>query len=316
MAYLGFDTSNYTTSVAAYFPDEGRVIQEKLLLPVKSGEKGLRQSDAVFHHTVQLKKVFKKLMDGRNIHVDGVCASAKPCLRDDSYMPCFLVGRTAASCAALSANAPFFETAHQHGHIVAALFSVGRLDLLKEKFVAFHLSGGTTEALLVSPDENEIISAEKIAGTLDLKAGQAVDRVGLMLGLRFPCGKELEKLAFQSEKKFKIKPSMKDLDCSLSGIENKAKKFIEQGEKREDIALFCIESVAAALDEMTKRILEQYGNLPLVYSGGVMSNTIISERFKEKYNAVFAKPEFSCDNAAGVAIIGFLKGKRKTERNL
>lgn len=316
MAYLGFDTSNYTTSVAAYFPQEGKIIQEKLLLPVKSGEKGLRQSDAVFHHTVRLKNVFEKLMKSNEFSVEGVCASARPCLREDSYMPCFLVGRTAAYCAALSANVPFFETAHQHGHIVAALFGAGRLDLLNEKFVAFHLSGGTTEALLVSPDEKEIISVRRIASSLDLKAGQAVDRVGLMLNLSFPCGKELDKLASKSEKKYKIKASMKGLDCSLSGIENKAEKLVEGGEKSEDVARFCIESVSAALEEMTKRILEKYGELPLVYSGGVMSNSIISKRFKEKYNAIFAKPEFSCDNAAGVAIIGYLKGKRKTERNL
>ncbi len=315
MAYLGFDTSNYTTSVAAFFPENGAVIQEKLLLPVKSGEKGLRQSDAVFHHTVQLKPVFQKLMEASHISVDGVCASVKPCLREDSYMPCFLVGRTAACCAALSANAPFFETAHQHGHIVAALFSAGRLELLKKSFIAFHLSGGTTEALLVTPDEDEIISVQKIASSLDLKAGQAVDRVGLMLGLSFPCGKELEKLAVHADKSFKIKPSMKGLDCSLSGIENKAKKLLESGESKENIALFCIESVSAALEEMTKCIIQEYGELPLVYSGGVMSNSIISKRFKEKYNAIFAKPEFSCDNAAGVAIIGYLKGKRKTERS-
>lgn len=316
MAYLGFDTSNYTTSVAAFFPKEERVIQEKLLLPVKPGEKGLRQSDAVFHHTVQLKPVFEKLMKTEAFSVDGVCASVKPCLREESYMPCFLVGRTAACCAALSANAPFFETAHQHGHIVAALFGAGRLDLLKKEFIAFHLSGGTTEALLVAPDEEEIISVQKIASSLDLKAGQAVDRVGLMLGLSFPCGKELEKLALSGDKKYKIKPSMKELDCSLSGIENKAKKLLESGETKENVALFCIESVSAALEGMTRRIIEKYGNLPLVYSGGVMSNSIIRERFKEKYNAVFAKPEFSCDNAAGVAIIGYHKGKRKTERSL
>lgn len=316
MAYLGFDTSNYTTSVAAYFPQESKVVQQKLLLPVKSGEKGLRQSDAVFYHTVQLKPVFEKLMENSEISVEGVCVSARPCLREGSYMPCFLVGKTVAYCAARSSNVPFFETSHQHGHIVAALFSAKRLDLLKEEFVAFHLSGGTTEALLVSPDEKEIISVRRIASSLDLKAGQAVDRVGLMLNLSFPCGKELDKLASKSEKKYKIKASMKGLDCSLSGIENKAERLVESGEKSEVVARFCIESVSAALEEMTKGILKKYGNLPLVYSGGVMSNSIISKRFKEKYNAIFAKPEFSCDNAAGVAIIGYLKGKRKTERSL
>ena len=315
MAYIGFDTSNYTTSVAAYFPKEGRIIQNKLLLPVKPGEKGMRQSDAVFHHTVQLGRIFEKLAEHENFTVDGVCASVRPCLRDDSYMPCFLVGKTAAHCAALSAGVPFFETAHQNGHIAAALFSAGRLDLIEKEFVAFHLSGGTTEALFVKPDDNEVFVCKKIAGSLDLKAGQAVDRVGLMLGLSFPCGKELDFLACQSKKLFKIKASMKGADCSLSGLENKCRKMVDTGEAPCDTARFCIDYISAALESMTERIIEKYGDLPLVYSGGVMSNSIISERFRKKYNAIFAKPEFSCDNAAGVAIIGYLKGKMKTERS-
>lgn len=315
MAYLGFDTSNYTTSVAAFFPQEGRIVQKKLLLPVKKGEKGLRQSDAVFHHTVQLDPLFQKLTEEEKFTVDGVCASARPCLREDSYMPCFLVGKTAARCAALAAGVPFFETAHQNGHIAAALFSAGRLDLLEGRFIAFHLSGGTTEALLVSPDEEEIFRCEKIACSLDLKAGQAVDRVGLMLGLSFPCGKELDLLASESEKCNKIKASMKGLDCSLSGLENKCRKMVEGNKKACDVAKFCIDYISASLEGMTERVIEKYGELPLVYSGGVMSNSIISERFKKKYNAIFARPEFSCDNAAGVAVIGCLKAKRKAERN-
>ena len=315
MAYIGFDTSNYTTSVAAFFPQEGRVIQNKLLLPVGKGEKGLRQSDAVFHHTVQLGSVFQKLSEHEKFTVDGVCASVRPCLREDSYMPCFLVGKTAARCAALASGVPFFETAHQNGHIAAALFSAGRLNLLEKEFIAFHLSGGTTEALLVRPDDEKIFLCERIASSLDLKAGQAVDRAGLMLGLSFPCGKELDFLACQSKKRFKVRAPMKGLDCSLSGLENQCRKMVEAGEAPCDTAKFCIDYISSALDSMTERILEKYGPLPLVYSGGVMSNSIISKRFKEKYNAIFAKPEFSCDNAAGVAVIGYLKGKRKAERS-
>ena len=108
---------------------------------------------------------------------------------------------------------------------------------------------------------------------------------------------------------------MKGLDCSLSGLENQCRKMVEAGEAPCDTAKFCIDYISSALDSMTERILEKYGPLPLVYSGGVMSNSIISKRFKEKYNAIFAKPEFSCDNAAGVAVIGYLKGKRKAERS-
>lgn len=313
MAYIGFDTSNYTTSVAAYFPKENRLVQSKLLLPVKKGEKGLRQSDAVFHHTVQLEQVFSELFKNEVPKIEAVCASAVPRMAEGSYMPCFLVGHNTAKIVASSVGSPFYRTSHQHGHIAAALFGADRLDLLEREFLAFHVSGGTTEALLVKPDEKEIFTCELVASSLDLKAGQAVDRVGLMLSLDFPCGKELDSLSRKSNRAFSIKPTLKDGSCSLSGIENKCKKMLEGGESREDIALFCIEYIACTLEKMTDYLLEKYGNLPLVYSGGVMSNSLIKERFTEKYGAVFAPGEFSADNAAGVAVLGYLKNKSRIE---
>lgn len=307
MAYLGFDTSNYTTSVALYIPEENRILQNKKLLPVKKGEKGLRQSDAVFHHTAQLHPLCNELFNSFNGEIEGVCVSAYPRLAEGSYMPCFSVGVNTASCIASVYSKPFYITSHQHGHILAALFSVGRLDLIREPFIAFHLSGGTTEALLVEPDKNEVFSCTRVACSLDLKAGQAVDRVGLMLGLDFPCGARLDELACESCRAYKIKPSFKGFDCSLSGVENKCRKMLDDGESEEDVALYCIEYISATLQKMTDMLLEKYGNLPLVYAGGVMSNSIISKRFKAEYNAFFAETQFSCDNAAGVAIMGYLK---------
>ena len=311
MAYLGFDTSNYTTSVALYFPEDYKIVQEKKLLPVREGERGLRQSDAVFHHTAQLHTLCSSLFSQSDCEVKAICASAFPRLVEGSYMPCFSVGLNTASCVSSALKIPLYQTSHQHGHILAALYSVRRLDLISRPFIAFHLSGGTTEALLVEPDEKEVFKCSLVAGSLDLKAGQAVDRVGLMLGLKFPCGAELDKLSLKSEKQFKIKPSFKGMDVSLSGVENKCKKMIENEEKAEDVARFCVEYICCSLEKMTELIIEKYGNLPLVYAGGVMSNSIISKKLSEKYGAYFAKSEFSCDNAAGVAIMGYLKDKKR-----
>lgn len=311
MAYLGFDTSNYTTSAALYFPEENKIVHRKMLLPVKQGEKGLRQSDAVFHHTVQLNKVCESLFEGEKTSVSAVGASASPRMAEGSYMPCFLVGVNTAKTLSSVCNVNFHTTSHQNGHIIAALYSCGKLDLIKEPFIAFHLSGGTTEALLVEPDEAEVIKCSLIASSLDLKAGQAIDRVGVMLGIGFPCGAELDKLSLKSDKKFKIKPSCKGLDISLSGIENKCKKMFSENCPEEDIARYCIEYISASLEKMTEGIAEKYGRMPLVYSGGVMSNSIIRERFKEKFGGYFAAPEFSSDNAAGVAILTYLKENKK-----
>ncbi|MGN1442315.1 MAG: peptidase M22 [Acutalibacteraceae bacterium] len=275
---------------------------------MKSGEKGLRQSDAVFHHTVQLHDVLRCVFENE-IRPDCICASNAPCRQEGSYMPCFLVGANTAESISTVCGTPFYTTSHQHGHIVAALYSCGRLDLLDEPFIAFHLSGGTTQALLVEPDIRELFKCTVVAQSLDLKAGQAVDRVGLMLGLDFPCGPMLDKLAQRSESKNKIHPYSKNGNCSLSGIENQCRKMIDNGGSKQDVARYCIDSICASLEKMTEYLLGQYGQLPLVYSGGVMSNTIIREKISSRFPAYFASAEFSSDNAAGVAIIGYLKNK-------
>lgn len=315
MAYLGFDTSNYTTSVALYFPDENRIVHRKKLLPVKEGEKGLRQSDAVFHHTVQLSELTESLFNEVEPEIDGIGASAFPRMAEDSYMPCFLVGLNTAKILSSSLSKNVKITSHQNGHIVAALYSADNLKLLNERFIAFHVSGGTTEALLVEPDEDEVIKCTLIASSLDLKAGQAIDRAGVMMGMRFPCGAEMDKLSRESGRTFgKVKVYSKGKDISLSGLENKCRKMFDDGESKADISKFCFHYICSALETMTDKILDEYGNLPILYSGGVMSNTLIKERLTKKYGGLFASPEFSSDNAAGVAILTYLKEKINVNR--
>ena len=309
-AFLGIDTSNYTTSAALFDSEANTIIQSKKLLPVKAGELGLRQSDAVFAHVKQLGDMVQNVFDEYREEITAIGVSTRPRDIDGSYMPCFLVGEMAANCLGAALKVSVLPFAHQQGHVAAALYSAGRLDMFRERFIAFHLSGGTTEALLVEPSAERIIRCTKIGGSMDLKAGQAVDRVGVMLGLPFPAGKYLEKLALKSDRKFKIKPVMKGTECCLSGIENKCRKMLENGEKPEDIALFCLKSVEAALCGMTDATLSEYGKLPLVYAGGVMSNRIIRNTIENKYGGIFAKPEFSSDNAAGIAVLAAEAYKR------
>ena len=299
---VGIDTSNYTTSAARY--DGERVLENrKLLLPVKPGEKGLRQSDAVFHHVKQLPRVLEPILEMGPAGVVGV--SITPRSEMGSYMPCFLVGKGFACTlgAAWGVGVKFFS--HQQGHIAAALYSAGKLELLDRKFLAFHVSGGTTEALLVRPDPQGMPEVELVAQSLDLKAGQAVDRVGVMLGMGFPCGPELERAALAWDRPVKARAYMKGRDCSLSGVENQCRKLWEEGHPREEVARTCLEMVLAALDAMCAGLLEDLGPLPVVFSGGVCSNSILRERLTEKYGGAFAAPEFSADNGAGAAILAW-----------
>ena len=310
--FLGVDTSNYTTSVALYDSDTGEIRQQKLLLPVAPGQAGLRQSDAVFHHTRQLPQMLEALCP-QPVALQGVGVSARPRNADDSYMPCFLCGQGFARGLCAVCGVRLFETSHQVGHILAALYSADALHLLKAPFLAFHVSGGTTDCVLCEPDSQLLLKVTPVSTSLDLKAGQAVDRVGLLLGLRFPCGVALEQLAMQSTRHFRIRPVLRDGNCCLSGLENQCAQMLQKGESPADIARFCLCSISETILEMTRAAQTMRGALPLVYAGGVMSDRLIQDRLAEQVSAHFAAPAFSCDNAAGTALFAALSSRKESE---
>ena len=311
MRTLGIDTSNYTTSACLYDSVTGEVVQKKLLLPVKQGEKGLRQSDAVFHHTARLYPLVEELFAEFGGEIDAIGVSEKPRDAEGSYMPCFLVGVNVARSIGAVTGKPVYGFSHQAGHIAAALYSSGKMNLINEKFIAFHVSGGTSEMLLVSSDSERAFDVKIIGETLDLNCGQAVDRAGVMMGLSFPCGKELEKLALKSTEKYNPKVCVNGGNCSLSGLENQCRKMLDGGESKENVARYCLDFICKTLEKMTEYSINEYGKLPLVFAGGVMSNSIIREKIQSRFGASFAQPEFSCDNAAGVAILAALKGEKQ-----
>ena len=303
--FIGIDTSNYTTSLAAC-DAEGRVIANlKAPLLVKSGERGLRQSDAVFSHVKNLPGLMVDLREAvRGYEPLAVGVSATPRDAKDSYMPCFLSGRSAAYSYAAAANIPVYELSHQNGHIMAALYSAGATELIKnERFIAFHVSGGTTEALLVR-GKGDGFDVQLVGETSDINAGQAIDRVGVALGLDFPCGARLEALAAAYTGKIYSHPvCVKDAKCNLSGVENIAGKLIEAGESREAVAAFVFDFIGKTLERMCEQVIEKYGEGPVIFAGGVMSNKLMRARLLSKFDAHFAQAQFSADNAAGIALL-------------
>ena len=303
--YLGIDTSNYTTSVAAC-DESGRVIANiKKMLDVKKGERGLRQSDAVFSHIKNFAEISKQVrahIGGFDIAALGV--STVPRDAEGSYMPCFLSGKAVAEMIAATHDVPISYFSHQAGHIMAALYSSGARDeLINNPFVAFHISGGTTEALYVTPNTHSF-DVEIIADTADISAGQAIDRVGVMMGLKFPCGKELETLAGAYDGKLpKAKICVNDGKCNLSGLENIAQRLYEETQNKEYVSAYVLNFIAETLVALTEQIREKYPDVPIVYAGGVMSNGILKKRLSDFNKTYFAEPEFSADNAAGIAVL-------------
>ena len=303
MAVLGLDTSNYTTSAAWFDGQTGR--NSGRLLEVRPGELGLRQSDALFQHVKHLPEVVEALLGEEGLGtVQAVGASTRPRAVEGSYMPCFLAGASQGQVLSQVLGVPFYAFSHQQGHLAAAAWSAGRLDLLDRPFLAWHLSGGTTELLRVEPEEDGVaVRAEILGGTSDISAGQLIDRTGVLLGLPFPAGKGVEKLSRQAQKREYYKVKVNGLTFSLSGMENKVRQMLQRGEEPAEIAWFAQETVCRVVQACTKAAMEQYPGLPVLCSGGVASNGRLKELLRQNCGALFAQPQFSTDNAMGTAIL-------------
>ena len=297
MIVLGIDTSNYTTSIAAY--DGGRGHNCSRLLDVRPGELGLRQSDALFSHVKRLPELAAQLMDevGAN-KIAAVGVSTRPRAVEGSYMPCFLAGESQARVLASVLDVPVFTFSHQQGHIAASCWGSERMDLLKTSHLAWHLSGGTTELLLVEPE----LQATCIGGTTDLSAGQLIDRTGQMLGLDFPAGKALDRLGTQSDSDDLFRVRVDGAKFSLSGVQNKLREYYDKTDDPAATARYCLRTIIHAVKKATKQALNEHPGLPVVFSGGVASNSMLREAFGG-YDAVFCPPALSTDNAMGIAVL-------------
>ena len=300
MCVIGIDTSNYTTSIA-FFDGVGGENCSKLL-PVKAGELGLRQSDAVFAHIKSLPELSGRLFS--NIQKEKITAigvSTRPRAVDGSYMPCFMVGYSHAKMLSDALQIPLVEVSHQQGHVAASLWSAGRLDLMDIPHLAWHLSGGTTELLLVEPDGKNVICT-KIGGTTDISAGQLIDRTGQLLNLPFPSGKYLDTLSQESTKKDLFKVKCTGCQFSLSGVQNKVQQYHGINNDPAETAGYALRCVAKAVYLATEQAQKAYPGLPVVFSGGVASNTLLREIIAP-LKPIFSQPEFSRDNAMGVAVL-------------
>lgn len=313
---VGLDTSCYTTSAAAVTADGQVVASCRRLLPVKLGERGLRQSEGVFIHVRQLPERLEELREFiRGDEIVAVCASSRPRDEEESYMPVFQVGDAQARGLAAMLGVPCFSSTHQRGHVAAAMVDSG---IAPGDLLAVHLSGGTTELLSL---RGEALSL--LGGTLDLHAGQVVDRVGVALGLPFPAGPHLEKLALQGHAEARLPVSMAEggLRCHLSGAESQAQRWIASGALSvEDIAMEVYDLLARTVARLILAGAAKTGIRQVLIAGGVASSALfrrlVTERIRKSDRGLrvcFGKPEYSGDNAVGAALIGARKYRQMME---
>ncbi len=383
--FLGIDTSNYTTSVALV--RGGEVLSmRKLPVAVPAGERGARQRDALFAHTGNLPRLLEDLRedavaatldcsastpietDAAALPRDGIRNSraslgalplaaigysARPRDAEGSYMPCFLAGEGAARAMAAALGVPAMPFSHQAGHIAAAIYSSGSSRALGSRFAAFHLSGGTTDILLVTgggsaPAEKSgkldlaqfsatslaadprasnsppggappapsppLFRVTRIGGTEDLTAGQAIDRVGVRLGFAFPAGEMMERAA-SSVSLPRTHPAVDGLACHFSGVENQADRLLCEGQSAAEVAAYVLAYVRDTLRALARNLRAREPGIPLLFAGGVAGCRLIRAPLEEEFGAVFAQPAYSSDNAAGVALLAEELYRRESERS-
>ena len=291
MIYLGIDTSCYTTSLAAVDEDGVIVADRRIPLEVEPGKKGLRQSHMVFQHIKNLAQIAESF-PGK---VAAVAASAAPRPAEDSYMPVFAVSESAGKLMAASAGAKFYSLTHQHGHIGAALLD--KPEIPEGEMLGLHLSGGTTELLRIVVCRGIIHEIETIGGTKDISCGQLLDRTANHLGLPFPGGPELEKIATVPEP---MRVSVRGMRCNLSGAETALKKLRISGMPEGVVAATAQEVVRNTVLELIANAKHITGIRRVLLFGGVIRNMYLRKSLRDP-DIIFAEKQYPSDNACGLA---------------
>lgn len=307
---IGIDTSCYTTSIAAITLNREIIFNEKKMLTVKNGERGLRQSEAVFQHIKNFGEIsqrLKKYIDNKNYKIELVCASSKPRDVEESYMPVFEVGNNFAKTITSLLNCKMFSTTHQENHIAASLYGCKKESL--RKFLSVHISGGTMEILLTEKIKNGY-KTKIVGGTKDISFGQLIDRVGVKMGYDFPAGIYIDENATLCNEEIKsgFKTSVKEGFINISGIENQAYKLMEEKDNKY-VSKAVMNSIIKSLEKSISFICEKYDIYEVVFVGGVASSNYISDKLTKKLNkkgidSFFTESVYSSDNACGCAIIG------------
>lgn len=305
--YLGIDTSAYTCSLALIDDNEKLIWEKRELLNVPKGDRGMAQSEALFQHIQTLPKLVEAIpaQYWKMIKAAGVSISPRPV--KGSYMPVFIAGQSAAAMLGSSLQIPVYHTTHQEGHIAAGIHTAGGPQ--NTRFLAVHLSGGTTELLAVDLVELGRYQVIILGGTTDLHAGQFIDRVGVRLGLSFPAGKELEKLALRSSpgSASLLPSSVKGYELSFSGVESAAQRLIQTEKKPADIARAVEGCVSRTIVKVLEKALAETDLPEVLFVGGVSSNKFIrsdiEKRLAKRADFYWADPKLSTDNAVGIAII-------------
>jgi N6-L-threonylcarbamoyladenine synthase len=312
---LGIDTSNYTSSVALASAARDIAADLRAQLPVKSGERGLRQSEAFFRHVDTVPALARTLLRAHRGRIGAVAVSEKPRPAAGSYMPVFRAGLRIAELLADALDAPLFCFSHQEGHIRAALH--GTEADTRGRFLAWHISGGTSELLLADAGGAKL---SIVGGSKDIPFGRLLDRAGVALGLDFPAGAALDALATAADetggatrgrqaaaRTELTRIPVDGLFCNLSGMETQCLRAAQGGADATALARAIFENIADCLLRIGANATRAHGVQSILFTGGVSAAAYLRKRISAAAPApasIFGDATLSGDNAAGIALLG------------
>jgi N6-L-threonylcarbamoyladenine synthase len=311
MAILGIETSCDETAAAIYDGERGllaHTLYSQIALHAEYG--GVVPELASRDHVARINPLIREVLAKANLQPEqltGVAYTAGPGL-----VGALMVGGAVAAGIAAAYNLPLIPVHHMEGHLLAPMLEAERPQF---PFMALLVSGGHT--LLVAV--RGIGDYEILGESLDDAVGEAFDKTDKMMGLPYPGGPHLAKLAMKGKPgRYKFPRPMTDrpgLDFSFSGLKTAVLTALPKDateQDKADIAHGFQEAVTETLAIKCVRALEQTGFSALVVAGGVGANVRLRERLGEfaKKNNVslhFPRHEFCTDNAAMIAYVGWAR---------
>lgn len=312
MRVLGIETSCDETGVAIYDSEAGLLANQlysQIALHADYG--GVVPELASRDHIRKTVPLIQEALKQANLSakdIDGIAYTAGPGL-----VGALLVGSTIARSLAFAWNVPAIAVHHMEGHLLAPMLENTPPEF---PFVALLVSGGHTQLISVKG----IGQYELLGESVDDAAGEAFDKTAKLLGLDYPGGPLLSKLAQHGTAgRFTFPRPMTDrpgLDFSFSGLKTFAANTIRQSgddeQTKADIARAFEEAVIDTLAIKCRRALEQTGYNQLVIAGGVSANKPLREKLEQlmqqrKGSVFYARPEFCTDNGAMIAYAGMVR---------
>ncbi|AFI87560.1 tRNA N6-adenosine(37)-threonylcarbamoyltransferase complex transferase subunit TsaD [Aggregatibacter actinomycetemcomitans] len=326
MRILGIETSCDETGVAIYDEEKGLVANQlhtQIALHADYG--GVVPELASRDHIRKLAPLLQAALKEANLtpeDINGVAYTSGPGL-----VGALLVGATVARALAYAWNVPAIGVHHMEGHLLAPMLEENPPHF---PFVALLVSGGHTQLVRV----DGVGRYELLGESIDDAAGEAFDKTAKLLGLDYPGGAALARLALNgTPNRFAFPRPMTDrpgLDFSFSGLKTFAANTLHQvlqeegnlsEQSKADIAHAFQEAVVDTLAIKCKRALKQTGLKRLVIAGGVSANTQLRQTLAELMQQLggevfYPQPQFCTDNGAMIAYTGFLRLKQGQQQGL